>query len=152
MNTQSTVAGSCLCGAVSFHVAMPTLFSVHCHCTLCQRAHGAGYVTWISVLESQLHVDTGMTSLTDYQSSTHGRRSFCSRCGSQLFFRSAHHPERVDVVLAALKSPVDQAPGVHVYFSDRADWVDVSDHLPKLGGDSGIEPLDGPRETSRDAK
>lgn len=141
MSVVESVAGSCLCGAVNFQVAMPTMFNAHCHCTLCQRAHGAAYVTWIGVPEQQLHVVSGAELLTNYQSSSHGRRTFCSRCGSQLFCRSDRHAERVDIVVTALHAAVDQAPSMHVYFSDRAAWVDVGDQLPKLGGVTGVEAL-----------
>ena len=48
--------------------------------------------------------------LQRYASSTHGTRSFCSRCGSTLFCESTHHPDRVDVVLANVKGTIDRAP------------------------------------------
>ena len=38
-----------ICGTVEFSVALPTLFCGHCHCTMCQRNHGAAYVTWFGV-------------------------------------------------------------------------------------------------------
>lgn len=41
---QESVSGSCLCGEVQLRMRMPTLACVHCHCTMCQRNHGAAYV------------------------------------------------------------------------------------------------------------
>ena len=137
------VRGACLCGAVAFQITLPTLFCAHCHCTMCRHAHGAGYVTWIGVPGAQLRMVEGEGVLVRYRSSDHGTRSFCGRCGSSLFCESTRHPGVVDVVLASLAGAIDRAPQAHVYFDCRADWVRVDDELPRLGGESGVEPLPG---------
>jgi len=136
-------AAACLCGAVRFTARMPSLFCAHCHCTMCRRSHGAGYVTWFSVLREQLSITRGEADLKRYKSSEHGTRAFCGRCGSSLFFETAEHPERVDIVLSNVEGPIDIAPQLHVHFGDRAPWVVVSDTLPRLGGKSGFEPIEG---------
>jgi hypothetical protein len=141
---EGTVPGSCLCGAVGFRVAMPTLGCVHCHCTMCQRNHGAGYVTWIAVAKENVEVTAGEAQLVRYASSDHGTRSFCGRCGSSLFCESTRRPGEVDIPLACLHGPVDRLPQLHIFFDDRADWVAVGDALPRLGGKTGLEPLEGP--------
>lgn len=135
------VEGSCLCGAVRFAVTLPTQFCGHCHCTLCRRAHGAEYVTWFGVSRGQIELTADRT-LTRFASTHHGTRSFCSHCGSTLFCESTRHPERVDVVLANMQGEIDRAPGFHCYFDDRAPWARVDDGLPRLGGESGLEPID----------
>ena len=140
--SKPSVPGACLCGAVRFEVQLPTLFCAHCHCTMCQRNHGAGFVTWIGVPPAQLEVVEGGDRVVRHRSSEHGSRSFCGECGSSLFCDNADHPERVDIVLASLQGPIDRDPQLHVYYSDRADWVQVNDSLPKLGGKTGTEPLD----------
>jgi hypothetical protein len=139
----TTVNGSCLCGTVRFAVELPTLFCAHCHCSMCRRSHGAGYVTWIGVAREQFAVTAGDDRLVRYMSSEHGIRSFCGLCGSSLLCESTHHPERVDVVLANLDGEIDHKPQMHVFFSDRASWVEVNDDLLKLGGPDGIRPLPG---------
>ena len=136
-----TASGACLCGAVRFHVNLPSLFCGHCHCSMCRRNHGAAYVTWFAVAPDQLTLDAGNGELTRYPSSEHGSRSFCARCGSSLFCENDSHPERVDIVLANMQDPIDRLPGFHVYFDDRADWVSVDDGLPRLGGATGLEPI-----------
>ncbi|MBW2270690.1 MAG: GFA family protein [Deltaproteobacteria bacterium] len=137
------VPGACLCGAVRFRVALPSLFCGHCHCSMCRRNHGAGFVTWFGVPRAQLSLEPDSARLQRYASSEHGVRSFCGQCGSSLFCESAQHPERIDIVLANIEGPIDRPPGFHCYFDHGADWVEVHDGLPRLGGPSGIEPLDG---------
>lgn len=136
-----TVEGACLCGALRFAVELPTLFCGHCHCSMCRRAHGAGYVTWLGVPYERFAIVAGRDRLVRYRSSEHGTRSFCGVCGSTLFFESTTRPDGIDVVLANLQGEIDQAPAAHVHFSDRAPWVRVDDDLPRFGGESGLEPL-----------
>ncbi len=137
----AVASGACLCDAVCFEIRLPALFCAHCHCSLCRRAHGAGYVTWIGVLTHSFRLLAGQDHLVRYRSSEHGTRSFCKTCGSTLFFTSAHHPDRIDVVLANVKAGADLQPQFHAYFDDRASWVRVDDGLPRLGGPTGLEPL-----------
>jgi hypothetical protein len=134
------VHGGCLCGAVRFTVTTPTLFCAHCHCTMCRRNHGAAYVTWVVVPRSQVSVDLGSDQLTRYQSSEHGSRSFCSRCGSSLFCVSDHHPDVIDVPLANIDGPIDRVPESHIYFDDRASWTSVADDLPRVGDPNAAAP------------
>ena len=137
-----TVQGSCYCGAVRFSVGLPTLFCGHCHCSMCRRMHGAGYVTWLAVPHSRFSVDAGEKDLVRFASSDHGTRSFCARCGSSLLCESTHHPDRIDVVLANLHGPIDREPQLHFYYDHRAEWIAVDDELPRLGGGTGTEPID----------
>ena len=140
--TRARVAGSCLCGAIRFHIRPPTLFCGHCHCSLCRRSHGAGVVTWFAVPRGRFELEAGEADLRRYASSEHGTRSFCGRCGSSLFFESSSHPDRIDIVLANMEGPIDRPPQVHVYFDDRAPWVVAEDGLPRLGGTTGLEPIE----------
>jgi hypothetical protein len=136
-----TASGSCLCGAVRFTVELPTLYCAHCHCSMCRRNHGAAFVTWFGVGSDQLTIDAGADRLTRHRSSEHGTRSFCSRCGSSLFCDHSDQPGRVNIVLAVMQTPIGRDPDVHTFFDARVPWVSVGDDLPRLGGETGLEPL-----------
>ena len=135
------VPGACLCGAVRFSIEPPTQFCGHCHCSMCRRNHGAGYVTWLALPRARFVLESGEKELTRYASSDHGTRSFCRRCGSSLFCETTHDPDRIDIVLANMQGPIDRRPEMHIFFDDRADWVFVDDGLPRLGGATGLEPM-----------
>ena len=139
--SEEQITGACLCGAIEFEVSFPTLFCAHCHCTMCQRGHGAGYVTWFGVPEERFHIVKGDDQLVRYDSSDHGTRSFCGTCGSSMFCQSTHQPGVMDIVLANMHGALDRAPSAHVYWSDRAEWVSVDPDTPRRGGESGSEPL-----------
>ena len=134
--TQNRVTGSCLCGAVVFHVELPTLFCGHCHCSMCRRNHGAAYVTWFGVSNEQFEIDQGQDVLVRHASSDHGVRQFCGQCGSSLFCENSEHPDHIDVVLANMEGPIDKAPQFHAYWNNRADWTEIGDALPRLNEDA----------------
>ena len=140
MSSAKEVTGRCFCGAVRFVVEMPTQFCGHCHCSMCRRMHGAGFVTWFAVPPAQFRLESDPADLVRFASSDHGTRSFCRRCGTSLFCESTNHPDQLDVVLAAMDAPIEREPEMHIYFDDRAAWVTIGDELPRLGGKTGLEP------------
>ena len=134
------VSESCLCGVVGFTIRPPSLYCGHCHCSICRRHHGAGYVTGFGIKCDQPSSDAGEDQLVRYASSGHTTRSFCGRCGSSLFYEPAEHADQLDIVLASMNCPIDRLPQLHVYFDDRADWVFAEDSLPRIGGAPGGSP------------
>ena len=133
MMSSNTAKGSCLCGAVTFHIGLPTMACLHCHCSMCRRNHGAGYVTWVAAGVSGFDVTAGEDQLTVYQSSTHGTRAFCSVCGTSLFCVNEQHAEIVDIPLANFDDPIDRAPDGHYYLANRVDWIPLDESLPDRG-------------------
>ena len=129
---RDSVNGACLCGAIQFEIATPVEFCAHCHCHMCQRAHGAGVVTWIGVKRERFKLLTG--SLARYRSSDHGTRSFCPTCGSSLFCESTKHPDVIDVVLANVRGSVGVDPKMHVHHASKAPWIELADDLPRIDG------------------
>lgn len=141
MTIPTVSRGACLCGAVQFEIELPTKWVAHCHCTLCRRAHGAAYVTWASVPVAQFRLRSGEVDVVHYRSSANATRGFCRVCGSTMFFQSTRWAGEMHVALANMLDPVDRAPQVHAFYSDRASWVAVNDGLPRRGGVTGTEPL-----------
>ncbi len=136
------LTGSCLCGAVEFEVRLPSKFCAHCHCSNCRRAHGAAFVTWVGFSREQVKTISGVDSLHRYLTDTGATRSFCSRCGSTLFFESPRWAGEVHVTRASIKGEIDQAPSSHFYVDHRASWWTITDSLPQHGGETGDEPKD----------
>ena len=116
-------SGGCLCGGVRFGLDGPPLWVAHCHCSMCRRAQGAGFVTWAGFAEDALRIEAGEDLLSRYSSSPAAGRSFCRRCGSPLYFRSARWPGEIHVTLASLDSTEDLRPAAHAYWSSRAPWL-----------------------------
>ena len=77
-----SITGACLCGAVRYQINGPLLDAGNCHCSMCRRNHGAGFVTWFAVPHERFAIEKGEAELVRFASSDHGTRSFCGRCGS----------------------------------------------------------------------
>jgi hypothetical protein len=129
----TTSNGGCLCGDVRFTVEWPSQWVAHCHCTMCRRAHGAGYVTWFGMVEDRARIHDDAGSLRWYASSPGAERGFCVRCGSSLFFRSERWPGELHIALANLDGPAGRAPQAHVFWDTHVDWAagDPQDGLPR---------------------
>ncbi len=127
----SVFSGSCLCRTVRFEVEAPTLWVAHCHCTMCRRAHGAAFVSWVGAAVERFRLTAGEDELRWYASSEDSERGFCPRCGSTLFFRSKRWPMEVHAVLANFDGEIDRDPQAHVYTDTAVDWVHLGDSLPR---------------------
>ena len=78
--------GSCLCGAVEFRIRGDLGEIGHCHCLMCQKAHGAAFGTYVNVAPDDLVFVRGEEDVARYQSSSNVVRTFCRHCGSTLQF------------------------------------------------------------------
>jgi hypothetical protein len=58
-----TVRAGCLCGAVGVAAELPSLWMAHCHCSLCRRAHGAAFVTWVGFPSARCRLDDAFKAL-----------------------------------------------------------------------------------------
>lgn len=124
-----TVAGGCLCGAVRFSVTLPSKWCAHCHCSMCRREHGAGYVTWVGFASDHFRLLSGDHQLSWYQSSPGARRGFCSTCGSSMLFESNRWAAETHVALACLDGPIDREPQAHAFYASHVNWMPVDEAL-----------------------
>lgn len=129
--------GSCLCGAVRFVARLPSKWVAHCHCTRCQRAHGAPFVTWAGFEQLQVEVMDAGALLRWYDAPEGGSRGFCSRCGSPMFFRSERWAGELHIARALFTENIDREPQAHVFYDSHAPWVNVVDDLPRKEGTTG---------------
>lgn len=95
------VQGQCLCGAIAYRAQGPLFATSHCFCSQCQRQHGiAG--SYGNVDAARFTVTRGAGLITEY-AKTLGRCSFCSVCGSMLYWRGTETPDRVAIALGTLE-------------------------------------------------
>ncbi|ANM32433.1 hypothetical protein ABI59_22355 [Acidobacteria bacterium Mor1] len=120
-------------------MTLPSRFCAHCHCNNCRRAHGAAFVTWIGFQNDQVRISCGTELVQRYRTDTDATRTFCSRCGTTLFYEGPRWKGEIHVVLANVDTPVDRKPAANVYVDHRAPWWEITDDLPRYGGESGTE-------------
>jgi hypothetical protein len=121
--------GQCHCGAVQFETPNEAVHSTLCYCDDCRKQSGAPVLAWAMFPEAAVTVE-GAAHV--YHSSETGRRSFCSKCGTGLFF--TNEPLRrmgmIQVRIAALDNPEAIAPAMQVQTADRAAWMTSIHALP----------------------
>lgn len=131
----ASASGSCLCGAVVFVATLPSRWVAHCHCTRCQRAHGAAFVTWAGFVESDVVIADEQAQLRWHPGIEGGRRAFCGCCGSPMFFQSPRWPGEIHVARALFVDPLDREAQLHVHYQSHVPWVACADSLPRKPGD-----------------
>ncbi len=119
-----TLAGHCLCGAVTIHVAGghdPRTGA--CHCRMCQRWSGGLFLCFNADADGV----TVEGPVTRFGSSDFAERAFCSICGSHLWMRDT------------TGKSYDLMPGL---FDEARDWplrsevyADRAMASVRLGGD-----------------
>jgi hypothetical protein len=59
---------------------------------------------------------------TRFRSSTHGTRSFCPACGTQLTFADDTSPDEIDLTICSLDDPAALAPADHTFAASALAW------------------------------
>ncbi len=135
MDTQS-LTGGCQCGAVRYTLAGPFREVMHCHCSMCRKAHGALFASFGVADPEAFTLDSGDDNLGDYESSPGSHRMFCRTCGGQVLNRIDKWPDDIFVTLGSLDA--GQQPGhpagkeCHIFWESRVPWYEPGDDLPKV--------------------
>jgi hypothetical protein len=131
--------GCCLCGAVSYNVTGPLRPIVYCHCKMCRRTSGH-FLAATACNLSQLLIQPSV-HLRWYQSSAEAQRGFCSKCGSNLFWKPTGGTY-VSICAGTLDYPTGLAGAEHIFVEDKGDYYTLDDGLPQFNqnppGDSLI--------------
>ncbi len=127
-----TVArGNCLCGAIEFSAKLPSRWVAHCHCTMCQKAGGSAFITWVGMGKNDCEIHDPNDQLQWFRSSEEAQRGFCKTCGSALFFKSSRWPDEIHITLSNFQTSIDKAPQLHAFWETHVDWVGFEDGLPR---------------------
>ncbi len=120
--------GQCHCGAVRYEMSSETRHAALCHCGDCRRHSGAPMVAWGLVDLDSISIDGEVAT---YESSETGRRQFCPKCGTSLFYVNEDiFPGMIDVQIATLDNPDEIVPGAHIQVAERVGWMEGAHRLP----------------------
>ncbi|HYI64512.1 MAG TPA: GFA family protein [Allosphingosinicella sp.] len=123
--------GQCHCGAIRYRASGAPMHHALCHCTDCRRHAGAPMVGWAMFKSDQVEIVQGEAKI--YASSEHGRRHFCSDCGTGLFYTNDKIlPGITDVQSGTLDDPGALPAEVHIQTADRIAWMTDVDKLPQF--------------------
>ena len=113
---------------------LPSIWCAHCHCNMCKKAHGAGYVTWVGFKQEQVTFSADNDQLIWYESSAGAQRGFCQQCGSSLFFRSEKWAGELHIALGVIDDEIDRKPQANVFFDNHVDWMPIDESLKLVDG------------------
>lgn len=121
------VKGSCLCGTVRWRVETPQWMG-HCHCSMCRKAHGAAFATYLGAKPEDFAYESGAENVVTYESSPGYSRAFCATCGSCA-------PVALDGEMEVPAGCLDDDPGVrakrHIFVASKAPWHVIGGALPQ---------------------
>jgi hypothetical protein len=118
---------SCLCGGVAFTLPGPAGPVTACHCRQCRKLSGH-YSASFDADEAQLHYLRRDTE-AEYETPAQGRRGFCTRCGSSLWFRSAKGEFSVEA--GCVTGPTGGLLAEHIFVRAKGDYYTIDDGLPQ---------------------
>ncbi len=135
------ITGSCLCGAVRWQVDGDLGTMSHCHCSMCRKAHGAPFGTYVSAASDNFRWLGGEETISTYESSPGFVRAFCGQCGS-VVPDPADDDGHVFIPAGGLDSDPGVRPESHIFAATKAPWHIIGDDLPRHDAYPG--PDDGP--------
>jgi hypothetical protein len=124
------VRGRCLCGGVAWQASGPLELMSHCHCSMCRKAHGAAFATYVAAREEHFRWLRGREHVARYESSPGFLRTFCSRCGSVVAGDPADG--RVFMPAGCLEDAGAARPLAHIFVASKAPWHEIADALPRF--------------------
>jgi len=122
--------GSCLCGAVTFEVAVDDLPGPDaCHCGQCRKQSGHFFAS-TDVPKSAVTI-AGQDNLAWFQSSEKARRGFCAACGSSLFWDPLFR-DWIGIAMGAFDGDTGTKLHVHIFTAQKGDYYEIADGVEQF--------------------
>jgi hypothetical protein len=119
--------GSCLCGGVRFEVTDELETFRYCHCASCKKLSGSIGTVNGRAASGAIRVVAGEELLRTYQPDEGSAKTFCSRCGSNLFGGGWPESPTASVRLSAIDTPFEGKPQAHLFVRSVASWETLPD-------------------------
>ncbi len=113
--------GTCLCQKVSYEITGPFIRLNFCHCTMCQKSHGAAFAPYLRVAKQDFAIVSGNEFVTSFQSTPDITRTFCHVCGSNLQWIRASS-DALGVAAGTLDLVIDVQPSAQYWCEDAKSW------------------------------
>lgn len=131
--------GGCLCGAVEIEIVYPAFWAWHDHSMASRRAHGAAYATYVGCWKKNVRVAKGRREIGVFEDSNAGGvRSFCTRCGTPLFYERKRAPHMINIPRALFAGRTGREPRYHLNASEMPEWTYSGAPLVPLKGYPGV--------------
>lgn len=121
--------GRCLCGAVSYS-AEDVETDIHtCHCSMCRRwTGGPAFAATVGSVAFE-----GEENIARYDSSAWAERGFCSRCGTNLFYRMKE-PNQYVLWMGTFDDPAPFRVAGEIFIDEKPATYELAGDHPRLTG------------------
>jgi hypothetical protein len=130
-------SGQCLCGKVVFEIDVPARWAWHDHSAASRCVHSAAYATYVGSWRKRFRIVKGKASVTRYEDKGTSR-SFCSVCGTPLFYERARSPHMVNISRALFSGRTGRQPLYHIAIEELQEWAYTGEPLVPLKGFPGV--------------
>jgi hypothetical protein len=129
--TETTLRGSCLCGAVKYEATGEPARFHHCHFSRCRKATGTGHASNLFLQPGSLTWLCGEDQVLSFKLPEAKRFSnyFCATCGSRLP-RQDRNPDVVMIPAGSLDQEAPIHPLARIFSGSRALWSCEGDAVP----------------------
>ena len=119
--------GSCLCGKMQYETGELSREIDHCHCTFCQKSHGAAFGSYVKIEDpATFKWISGGDDVGRYQSSSHSARWFCNGCGSSIM-AEIDGGKMLAVTAATLDDEIPVDGGFHMFARSKVKWFEIGE-------------------------
>jgi len=130
MSDNGKATGRCLCGTVKIRLTGDHKDVSVCHCAMCRR-WGSGPNMAIDV-GNGIEIE-GKEHVTGYRSSDWAERAFCTKCGSNLYYRIVEADHYV-LCAGILDDQAGLALTSQVFIDDKPDFYDFANETRNMTG------------------
>ena len=127
--SDSTLQGSCLCGAVAYQIDGKVGDLFYCHCEMCRKALGGAFAPLLEVSNKSFRFTRGESVIREYRSSDDAVRTFCGCCGASLQFKRDNRPG-FHLVAGTLDSDPGRRPMAQIWSKTKAPWHPMQTDIP----------------------
>ena len=129
--SQTTLKGSCLCGAVKYEVSGEAKRFYHCHCSRCRKATGTGHASNLFLQPGTLKWISGDDQIRAFKVPEAQRftNTFCGLCGGRVP-RQMKGTDSVMIPAGSLDVEAPIAPQARIFGGSRARWSCADDSVP----------------------
>lgn len=123
-------SASCACKAVRLTIDAEPAGPYQCICAQCQHISGGGPATFVMVPQDKVTIDGEVSSFEEPTASgNRASRSFCPKCGTQLFSEPAKSAGLYAVKIGAIENaPWDQVKAIF-WTSEKPAWYSIADGI-----------------------
>ncbi len=127
------IEGSCQCGNITYQLLEPPLFVLACHCKECQKLSTSAFSITAVVKTDSVKFSGEMAEWQRIADSGNvNAAKFCPVCGNRIFHFDPAQPDKLKLKPANLSDTRLIQPTVHVWVSEKQDWVEIPEGVEQV--------------------